>query len=345
MTTTMTIAKAVPPRERPTPTPSSAPAPAPPLPSPVEPLPAPQPAAPSTPAPAPHAAPSARSVPRTQGAPAHPAQPTRPCFPSTLTFSPEAWIQLQFLCHAGGTEIGAFGIAARDNPFHIIALGLPRQTCSAVTVEFDDASVADFFDDQIDRGRTPDQFARVWIHTHPGNSAEPSGIDEETFARVFGRCDWAVMFILAKGGATTCRLRMTSQGVKDRRFALDKHLNVRVAWEDVGDASVISALEPWWFEYMGAVEQVHDFWNQHESSRPRGDGGEWGAGRKPPVSGTEKDLLDWFDDLDPAGQRAFLEDMHGEDEAYDRHYAEYDDFDDRDVPRGHWCEKGVHHAE
>ena len=31
--------------------------------------------------------------------------------------------------------------------------------------------------------------------------------DEETFARVFGRTDWAVMFILARGGQSYARLR------------------------------------------------------------------------------------------------------------------------------------------
>jgi hypothetical protein len=71
---------------------------------------------------------------------------------------------------------------------------------------FDDASVADFFDRQVDAGRHPEQFARAWLHTHPGTCSAPSGTDEETFARVFGRSDWAIMFILAAGGQTYSRL-------------------------------------------------------------------------------------------------------------------------------------------
>jgi hypothetical protein len=67
--------------------------------------------------------------------------------------------------------------------------------------------VADFFDRQVDLGRRPEQFARVWVHTHPGGSPVPSSVDEETFHRVFGRCDWAVMFVLAQGGKTYARLR------------------------------------------------------------------------------------------------------------------------------------------
>ena len=72
---------------------------------------------------------------------------------------------------------------------------------------FDDDAVADFFDQQVDAGKKPEQFARVWLHTHPGDSPYPSSTDEETFARVFSGCQWAVMFILARNGETSSRLR------------------------------------------------------------------------------------------------------------------------------------------
>jgi hypothetical protein len=75
-----------------------------------------------------------------------------------------------------------------------------------MTVAFEDEAVADFFDRQVDRGLRPEQFARIWLHTHPGNCPEPSVTDERTFERVFGRADWAVMFILARGGRTYARL-------------------------------------------------------------------------------------------------------------------------------------------
>ncbi|MCK4374770.1 MAG: hypothetical protein KAX19_05550, partial [Candidatus Brocadiae bacterium] len=67
--------------------------------------------------------------------------------------------------------------------------------------------MAEFFDQQVDIGRTPEQFARVWLHSHPGDSPVPSSIDEETFQRVFGRCDWAVMFVIGQVGKTYARLR------------------------------------------------------------------------------------------------------------------------------------------
>ncbi|QDT55875.1 hypothetical protein Pan44_39230 [Caulifigura coniformis] len=89
-------------------------------------------------------------------------------------------------------------------------IAIVKQQCTAIHVQFDDDAVADFFDQQIDLGRRPETFARVWIHTHPGDSAQPSLTDEKTFRRVFGKCDWAVMAILARGGETTARLRFNT---------------------------------------------------------------------------------------------------------------------------------------
>ncbi len=80
------------------------------------------------------------------------------------------------------------------------------QTCTTVTVKFDDTAVAEFFDDQVDQGRRPEQFGRIWIHTHPGSCPRPSAVDRRTFSRCFGRCDWAVMFILARDDSTSAEL-------------------------------------------------------------------------------------------------------------------------------------------
>ena len=44
------------------------------------------------------------------------------------------------------------------------------------------------------------------MHSHPGDSAEPSIIDEETFERVFGGCEWAVLFVVAQDNKTYAKL-------------------------------------------------------------------------------------------------------------------------------------------
>src|SRR5690242_2541495 len=83
-----------------------------------------------------------------------------------LRFSPTAWAKLLFLRDAGETEIGAFGISAPDDLLLVEDVELVTQTCTYVTVEFDDAAVAAFFDEQVDLGRRPESFGRLWLHTH-----------------------------------------------------------------------------------------------------------------------------------------------------------------------------------
>jgi proteasome lid subunit RPN8/RPN11 len=131
---------------------------------------------------------------------------TTPC----LTFAPLAWLKLQYLCHSGPTEVGGFAIASEGNPLHVEEFVTVQQEATPLSVRFCDAAVADFFDGCIDRKLPPGRFARLWCHTHPGSSPEPSDTDEKTFERCFGNCDWAVMFILSRTNATYARLAFTA---------------------------------------------------------------------------------------------------------------------------------------
>jgi len=144
--------------------------------------------------------------------------------PPVLTFAPLAWLKLQFFCHAGPTEIGGFATAAADNLLYVEEFQTVRQQVTPLSVQFDDQAVADFFDACVDRGLTPDRFARIWCHTHPAASVEPSTTDEETFWRSFGGCDWAVMFILGRTGLSSARLSFAA-GPRG-----DVHLPVEVDW-------------------------------------------------------------------------------------------------------------------
>jgi hypothetical protein len=130
--------------------------------------------------------------------------------PNPLRLTPYAWRKLLFLRDLGPTEVGGFGISSKDDLLLVQDISLVRQVCSAVTVKFDDQAVADHFDDYVDLGYTPERFARIWVHTHPGDSATPSSTDEETFARCFGSSSWAIMFILAQGGETYARLALNT---------------------------------------------------------------------------------------------------------------------------------------
>jgi proteasome lid subunit RPN8/RPN11 len=125
---------------------------------------------------------------------------------------------------------------------------LIEQHCTEVTVAFEDIAVADFLEDQIDRGYRPEQFGRIWIHTHPGDSPQPSSVDVETFERVFGNCDWAVMFIIAQGGKTYAELYWRHGGPAALR------MNVEI---DYSQPFASSDQETWNAEYRSYVHNQH----------------------------------------------------------------------------------------
>jgi len=130
----------------------------------------------------------------------------RPVKP-VLRFSPTAWAKLISFRDLGPTEISGFGITDPYDLLYVTEFQTIKQDATVASISLDDEAVADFFESQVDTGHKPEQFFRIWCHTHPGDSPNPSGTDEETFQRVFGRCDWAIMFILAENGKTYSRLR------------------------------------------------------------------------------------------------------------------------------------------
>jgi len=130
--------------------------------------------------------------------------------PMTLRFSPIAWAKFLFMRDIGDTEVGGFAITLPDDLLYVDDFVLPKQECGMASVDFKDESVADIVDDMIDEGLKPEQFLRIWIHTHPSMSASPSKTDEDTFERVFGKCDWAIMAIISTDGDKYCRLQVNS---------------------------------------------------------------------------------------------------------------------------------------
>lgn len=124
-----------------------------------------------------------------------------------VRIAPLAWLKLRMFLHAAEVEVGGFGVSSAHDLLYIEDFIAPRQLVTAVTVELDDDAVADHFDRCADAGISPARAGRCWIHTHPAISPQPSMTDEQTFERVFGACDWAAMIIVARGGATYCRLR------------------------------------------------------------------------------------------------------------------------------------------
>ena len=155
-----------------------------------------------------------------------------------------------------------------DDLLLVDEIQLVQQRCTETFVVFDDTAVAEHFETQVDLGRRPEQCGRIWIHTHPGQSAQPSRVDIETFQRVFGHCDWAVMFILSRSGETYAELSWRQGGQSSIR------LRVEV---DYSQPFPASDHEQWQDEYHSLVDptafddpRLYDFEDDWQHLSPLG---------------------------------------------------------------------------
>lgn len=124
-----------------------------------------------------------------------------------LKFTPYAWAKLRYMRDKGESEVGGFGITPTEDPMLITDIKMVPQKCTMATVDIEGRDISDFVNNMMDIGLAPWQCSNIWIHTHPGNSAKPSGIDENNFDKSFSHPHWAIFYILAKDGEEYCRIR------------------------------------------------------------------------------------------------------------------------------------------
>ena len=114
---------------------------------------------------------------------------------SELRFNLYAWRKMCFIRDLGSTEVSFLAVSRKDDLGLVVDVRMPYQTGHSAYTEFDESRLADFFEDMVDEGFHPEEFGRIWCHTHPGASASPSGKDENTFKTEFATTNWAIMFI------------------------------------------------------------------------------------------------------------------------------------------------------
>jgi hypothetical protein len=219
-----------------------------------------------------------------------------------LRFSPQAWAKLLFFRDRDESEIGGFGITAADDLLRIVEFCSINQDATIASISFDDLAVADFFETQVDAGRRPEQFGRIWLHTHPGNSAQPSGTDEETFQRVFGGCQWAVMFILARNGQCYARLRFNAG--PGGELLIPVEIDYRLPFGP-------SAFEAWEAEYKANV-RISPLLMGPFGARPFLDEVAW-TGRSVP-----DEWLEELTGMNPSERQLVLDDLAGWSESWEQ---------------------------
>ena len=209
-----------------------------------------------------------------------------------MRFSPSAWAKLLYFRDKTTNEVGGFGVTPADDLLYVQDFVTVQQQVSCISVDFDDDAVADFFEAQVDQGRRPEQFARLWIHTHPGDCPQPSGVDEATFERVFGQCDWSVMFIMAQNNSTYARMSfnigpggqvlLPSEVDFNRPFEGTRYEQ----WDQEYDINVCPEAS---VESFNNGSENGFFWNEFQQD--------------------SFDLLDCMKDLDPIERQDLLEDL------------------------------------
>jgi hypothetical protein len=137
-----------------------------------------------------------------------PDKPGKPCCSKTkVRLTPYAFAKARFIRDLEDLEVSGYCITSKDDPLLIQDFMLVKQEVGPASIDMDGDSIGEFYERMVELGYQPCEFARIWMHTHPGTSPNPSGTDEETFKKHFSDPDWSVMLILAKGGAWYARLR------------------------------------------------------------------------------------------------------------------------------------------
>ncbi len=226
------------------------------------------------------------------------SKPGRP----VLRFSPTAWAKLLYIRDKADNEVGGFGITEPEDLLFVTDFITVKQKVTVVSVSFDDEAVADFFDTQVDLGRKPEQFARIWLHSHPGDSPEPSFTDEETFQRVFGGCQWSIMFIIAEQDKTYAMLSFNvGPGAKVLipvavDYSYDFGPSDKKAWDDEYKANVI-------------VEKFSRCTDNKDLVTEDAD---------PDSFALPYDLLDEFEEMSPAERQFVLDELAAKPELWDQ---------------------------
>lgn len=125
-----------------------------------------------------------------------------------MEFTLNAWTKLLWFRDRGPTEVGGIGVLDPDNLSRITDFVPLKQECSDIETNLDKEDVHRFQLDMMEKELPWDCFSRVWIHTHPGDSAHPSSTDWDAFnGPSMTDPDWSCMLIVSKTGNISCRIR------------------------------------------------------------------------------------------------------------------------------------------
>lgn len=145
----------------------------------------------------------------------------------SLRFTQYAWRKLIWMRDRQKKEVAGWAVTDPDDNLLVRDIAILPQIVTYATFDFDKQGMSDYTVRRVREGMQPNQFLRVWIHTHPGESAEPSTKDLETFRRDLAEYEWQVMFIIGETGKYTCtmRLRLENGLVAETALPVEMHMD------------------------------------------------------------------------------------------------------------------------
>ena len=145
----------------------------------------------------------------------------------------DVYDKILFMRDVAKAEVGFYGISEEDDLLHLEDIQLPKQKVSVVTVDFDDAGLLEYADRMEAKDIDVARSTKIWMHTHPGPSPDPSRTDEQTFARLVSQLDmgdWMIMYILGTTGKYYCR-----QDLKHENGIFQREMDVEIGEWDIYD--------------------------------------------------------------------------------------------------------------
>jgi len=127
--------------------------------------------------------------------------------PQHIMFKLQAWRDM------GDTEVTGFFITQKDQFNKVIDAVIVKAECTGATVDIDAEALENLYLTMAEKNIYPDQL-QIWWHTHPGNSASPSGTDQTTFKELGQDRTLNLMYILACGGEEFAQLSVTDLTTK-----------------------------------------------------------------------------------------------------------------------------------
>lgn len=171
--------------------------------------------------------------------------PTPPKEP-TLLISPTAWQKIVCALQYTKTEVGFFGITDVENGLFVRDLYVPDQTVTAASTQFEASSIQEYVCQYAGSGYQPHQLTRVWIHTHPGDNTQPSGVDDATFKTNIGQSNIGFMVIVGKNLSASAWIQFSD--VQNVAGQYRQPIKVDVCWHADTEA----------FDYQGFIELLED---------------------------------------------------------------------------------------